>query len=211
MPRVSQSHLDARRRQILDAARRCFITNGFHATSIQDILREADLSAGAVYRYFHGKDDIVMAIATDALGELTSAFDEALGGETARPLDEALDQMLGAIHRLSDTQDIARLILTVWGEGVRSPELAAFFNTTFHAVRELVSRAVVQRQERGLLPGDVSADGIARVLIGALHGYVIQNALLDDPDPEAFRRSLHMFIGNTVRASDPGAASVAHP
>ncbi|MCX4670945.1 TetR/AcrR family transcriptional regulator [Streptomyces sp. NBC_01381] len=209
MPRVSQSHLDARRRQILDAARRCFISNGFHATSMQDILREADLSAGAVYRYFQGKDDIIMAIATDALGELTSAFDAALGGETARPLDEALDEMLGVIRRLSDTQDIARLILTVWGEGVRTPELAAFFNTTFHGVRQLVSRAVVQHQERGLLPSDVSADGVARVLIGALHGYVIQMALLDDPDPEAFRSSLHMFIGNTVRA-DPGAASMPH-
>ena len=58
MPRVTQEHLDARRRQILDAARRRFIKNGFHATSMQDVLTEADLSAGAVYRYFASKSDL---------------------------------------------------------------------------------------------------------------------------------------------------------
>ncbi|MGW9069182.1 helix-turn-helix domain-containing protein, partial [Streptomyces yangpuensis] len=54
MARVSQAHLDARRRQILDGATRCFTRNGFHATSMQDVLKEVDLSAGAVYRYFSG-------------------------------------------------------------------------------------------------------------------------------------------------------------
>src|ERR1700685_4704206 len=69
-PRITQEHLDARRRQILDAARRRFIKNGFHATSMQDVLTEADLSAGAVYRYFRGKEDIIAAIADEALAEL---------------------------------------------------------------------------------------------------------------------------------------------
>ena len=54
MPKVSDAHRAARRRQILDAARRRFVRNGFHATSMQDIFAEAGLSAGAVYRYFPG-------------------------------------------------------------------------------------------------------------------------------------------------------------
>ena len=39
MPRVSQAHLDARRAQIVDAARRLFARQGFAATSMQDIFR----------------------------------------------------------------------------------------------------------------------------------------------------------------------------
>jgi AcrR family transcriptional regulator len=38
---------------------------GFHATSMQDLLREANLSAGAVYRYFKSKDEIIAAIGED--------------------------------------------------------------------------------------------------------------------------------------------------
>ena len=48
MARVSQEHLDARRRQILEGAARCFARDGFHSTTMQDILRETGLSAGAV-------------------------------------------------------------------------------------------------------------------------------------------------------------------
>ncbi|MBW8820389.1 MAG: helix-turn-helix transcriptional regulator, partial [Streptomyces sp.] len=67
MARVSQAHLDARRRQILDGAAVCFARNGFHATSMQDVLKEADLSAGAVYRYFSGKEELIGAIVGEVL------------------------------------------------------------------------------------------------------------------------------------------------
>ena len=54
MPKVSEEHRAARRRQILDAAARCFARDGFHRTSMQDIVRESGISAGLVYRYFAG-------------------------------------------------------------------------------------------------------------------------------------------------------------
>jgi len=50
MPRVSEAHLAARRQQILDAAQIRFIRNGFHQTSMQDVIAEAGLSVGAVSR-----------------------------------------------------------------------------------------------------------------------------------------------------------------
>ena len=50
MPKVSEEHLDARRRQIVDAAIVCFVRKGFHRATMQDICREAGLSAGAVDR-----------------------------------------------------------------------------------------------------------------------------------------------------------------
>jgi len=55
MPKVSDAHLAARRDQILAATARCFGRDGFHRTSMQDIVRESGISAGLVYRYFAGK------------------------------------------------------------------------------------------------------------------------------------------------------------
>ena len=62
MPKVSAEHLANRRQQILDAAASCFARNGFHRTSMQDIVKESGLSAGLIYRYFTGKDDMIVAI-----------------------------------------------------------------------------------------------------------------------------------------------------
>src|SRR5262245_48052330 len=78
MPRVSDDHLERRRQQILDAARRCFIRKGFHLTSMQDVFAESGLSAGAVYRYFKSKNEIIHAIATDTQGGAVSLIETLL-------------------------------------------------------------------------------------------------------------------------------------
>ena len=76
VPRVSAEHLTARRQQILDAARVCFLRNGFHQTSMQDVIREANLSVGAVYRYFPSKTDLITAIAEQVIEQIAAVFDE---------------------------------------------------------------------------------------------------------------------------------------
>ena len=51
--------------QILDAAVACFAREGFHRTTMQDIVREAALSPGAIYGYFASKEAIIDAIGAD--------------------------------------------------------------------------------------------------------------------------------------------------
>ena len=60
-PKVSEQHVEARRKQILDAAFACFAREGFHQTTMQEICREAGLSPGAVYSYFNSKEEIIEA------------------------------------------------------------------------------------------------------------------------------------------------------
>ncbi len=50
---------DQRRVQILDAARACFASAGFHGASMHQICAEARMSPGALYRYFPSKDAII--------------------------------------------------------------------------------------------------------------------------------------------------------
>ena len=196
MPRVSQEHLDARRRQILDAARRCFVRNGFHATSMQDVLSEANLSAGAVYRYFRSKDDIIAAIAIDALAEVTSAFEDVFDTDTPPPVEEVLGRILTTIQRLDNTQDLAKVAIQVWGEVLRSPTLAERFAEAIGSVRLILTRLVEAYQERGLITREVPADHIAPGLIGLVHGLMVQQALLGDVDAAVFGDGLRALLAS---------------
>jgi AcrR family transcriptional regulator len=201
MPRVSQAHLDARRRQILDAARRCFVRNGFHATSMQDVLVEANLSAGAVYRYFRGKDEIIAAIAGETVAEVAGALDAAFGADDPPPLDEVLGAAFLAIERVDAEQGFARLALQVWGEAVRSPALTEMIRGEVPRLRDTLTRLIRVYQDRGLMAADAPAEQVAQVLVGLLPGFVVQHALLGDIDPAAFRAGLRTLL--TTRLDSP--------
>lgn len=56
------SRRDAQVTRILDAARKCFIQSGFQGASMQEICNTAQMSPGALYRYFPSKDAIVLSI-----------------------------------------------------------------------------------------------------------------------------------------------------
>jgi len=84
--RVTEAHLKARRDQIVDAAWACFARKGYHQTTMQDIATEAGLSAGAIYRYFPGKEALLKAAADRSL-EMNRALLEATRSEAAEPLD----------------------------------------------------------------------------------------------------------------------------
>jgi AcrR family transcriptional regulator len=207
MARVSPAHLAARRQQILDAARRCFIRNGFHATSMQDVLGEADLSAGAVYRYFKSKDDIIVAIATDTLGTITSAFATLAEIEPPLPLDEAFGGIFVTLEDLQRATGVGGLAVQVWGEALRSPALAERVRQNFGLILwEVLTRFVAVYQRHGLLPSDVPAEHIARTLGALVPGFVVQYTLLGDVDAAMFRNGLRALLHHPSSPTTP-----AHP
>src|SRR4051794_25937658 len=97
MPKVSQEYLDARRTEVLNAARRCFVRSGFHGTTMQDVVTEAGLSTGAVYRYFASKQDMIVAIAEENLSEVVAEVRKLADQRPAVGIGEALADLFGVI------------------------------------------------------------------------------------------------------------------
>ncbi|MEJ7651596.1 MAG: helix-turn-helix domain-containing protein [Nakamurella sp.] len=70
MPRVSESHLEARRRQILDAARTAFARYGFEGATVRVLEEGAGLSRGAIFHHFEDKDALFLALAEADVEEM---------------------------------------------------------------------------------------------------------------------------------------------
>jgi AcrR family transcriptional regulator len=191
VPRVSDEHRERRRRQILDAARRCFVRQGFHQTSMADILTEAHLSAGAVYRYFTGKSQLIAAIAEDVIGQVTDLLEPIVTQEPPPTLDEVVRQGLTATGDLAFGEDgFARLAPQVWAEALRDPALAQVLRTRYHVLHGLISRLVVAEQKSGRVAADSDPDDVAKVLIGAIMGYILQRLLIGNVDPNSYAAGL---------------------
>ena len=122
MPKVSQEHLDARRRQILDAAIECFSEQGFHRATMHDIVQRSGLSAGAIYRYFESKDELIQAIIDERHARELSLISAAASGEDG--LGENLHQLiLTFFGRLEDADERKqrRIGIEIWAEALRNP------------------------------------------------------------------------------------------
>jgi AcrR family transcriptional regulator len=193
MPRVSQEHLDNRRREILEAARRCFVREGFHATSMQDILREGDLSAGALYRYFKSKDDIVLAIAGQSIGGLTSLFERSADATAPVPLDEVIRSAFELADRLGETGTL-RLAIQIWAEALRNPKIAEALQEAYVELRLGMTHLVEAYQADGRIDEAARAEEVAKVIVALIPGYVFQYALMGDMDAESFSRALRALV-----------------
>jgi AcrR family transcriptional regulator len=127
MPRVTQDHLDARRQQILDAASRCFTRNGFHATSMPDIFAEAQLSSGAVYRYFAGKHAIIEALAESTLRPVLHAVRDAASAEPPLTVAEIIGLIQSELAITADRDATTSLVVQVWAESARDQGIRASY------------------------------------------------------------------------------------
>jgi AcrR family transcriptional regulator len=194
VPRVSDQHLAARRQQILDAARVCFTRNGFHATSMQDVIAEAGLSVGAVYRYFKGKEDLITAIAGEVVGEVTSQIRAVAEHEPAPPLDRAVELLVDDFEPRLGPDGVFRLALQVWAEAVRNPTLAAFVREVYATIRERITGLVRRAQDAGHLAPEADAEAVGSALFGMLLGYLLQRTLTGSPDRVTFLNGVRTLI-----------------
>src|SRR5262245_31038327 len=195
MPKVTEEHVAARRRQIVDAAMRCFAREGFHRTTMQDIFREADLSPGAVYSYFAGKDEIVRAIIVDLmrfLGETAAALSEPLPDGRLRRPGEALAELVEDYRgiKLGTFDELARLLPHLIGEQQRDPELNGEVQAGLERVRAGYEKLARAAQERGELDPEIDPVHIGRHLIALVQGLLIQYAVYDGRlDVDAYVRT----------------------
>ncbi|UQE75677.1 TetR/AcrR family transcriptional regulator [Gordonia sp. PP30] len=81
-----------RSRQILDAAARLMEHRGSEAVSMQALAEEAGVSVGLLYRYFGGKDEILLAVIVDVL----NAFAEDVPAAVAAAGDDPVRRLAAA-------------------------------------------------------------------------------------------------------------------
>jgi len=192
VPRVSEEHLIARREQILDAARVCFLSKGLHNTSMQDLIQEAGLSVGAVYRYFRSKNEIIVAIAGTVVGNVQEHID----GVAARrlPLADSMSLVLDAVELQLGPGGFLPIALQVWSEATIDPTIGAIVKDRYEALRSSMRVLVVHAVEDGELPADTDVDATTAVLYGMLPGYALQRMLTGLPDKATFTTGVRTLI-----------------
>jgi AcrR family transcriptional regulator len=183
MPKVEPEYLELRRQQILDASAVCFSRRGFHPTTMQDICREAELSPGAVYRYFPSKESIIHGMCERGGSQKIEAVEDAM--ETGTTLD-AFDSLIETFFLgLDAIQSHADCILRVEliAEASRNDHIREWLTQDLEAVRNRFAQLIRSGQEKGEIDPSLDVSAVAQVMVALFHGYVTQK--LVDPEMNA--------------------------
>ena len=213
MPRITEERREARRQQILDAARACVLEHGLEAASMEMIIARSGLSTGAVYRYFKGKDEIIGAAFTAAADEIGAALAPILAGPQPGLPSELAGKLLTAWvgYSLGGTGATAGLdrmpvALHGWSYAQTDPKLKASLQAGLRGFRQACVPLVQQWQAEGVVAATADPDAVAQLLLSIVLGFVVQRSLTGDADVQAHSAAL-AALTNGQRVAGPSASS----
>ncbi len=125
--RLADETLDsAKRMQILDGARRCFLAQGFDGASMNDIVKAAGVSKGTVYAYFPSKERLFEAL---VFHDRRRQAEEMMAIESqGRLIEDVLNELGLRIVRLITSPESISWVRTVVAIGDKFPDVGrAFF------------------------------------------------------------------------------------
>ncbi len=189
MPRVTEAYRTARRDEIIAAALRCFAAKGYQRTSMADIIEESGLSAGAIYGHFAGKQELFAAVAGRVLDARAGELAALRGSGDPPPPGRIIATLLDGMRR----EPFSGVLLQLWAEAVIDPVIRQQVQQVLGRLKATLHARLA---EWAAVPGHVEGDPEAwaaravPVVIGLGPGFIVQRALVDGFDEEAYLRAL---------------------
>jgi AcrR family transcriptional regulator len=158
----------ARRDQILQAARSCFVDRGYHPTRMEDIASAAGLSKGGVYFHFQSKQEVFDALVQEEFDSSMQMLKSVT--DSTAPVAEKM-QILGKffLESFSSNADAPRFFIVMGEMGLRDEKLAAKLLEMQSAFIDQVARLIDQGVAEGMLK-PVDSKAIAALLKALLDG-----------------------------------------
>ena len=199
----------ATRERIVEAARQLFFRQGYTATGISQILKEANAKSGSLYHFFPSKEDLLIAVLLQ--------YREMLEPRVLRP---AYDRVDDPVERLFAVLDGYRRLLAETGFELGCPigNLALEVSNAHPGVRRLIvanfdawSGAIVELldQVAGRLPRDVEPAALARHVLATMEGAVMLARTYHSFEP--FDQAVHQLRDYFERLIADGSEWSAAP
>jgi AcrR family transcriptional regulator len=144
------------RQDLLTAAEACFVTRGFHATSVDQVAERAGYTKGAVYSNFASKEDLFFGIYQRRVDQVIT---EVVPGLRQAGPQRGFDWLATATIQRRDGDDgWLAVFFEFWAHVLRHPELRARFAATHTRFLEPLTDGVRQlAAERGrTMPNDLT-------------------------------------------------------
>lgn len=207
MPKLKPEEIERRKQEIIEAARDCFLRNGFHQTTTDEICHEAAITPGGLYHYFGSKEEIISAVIEDTtrttVADLTSTAESS--GDI-RSAVQALTTLFFEWARNPELDSITRLDVEIWAETLRNEKLAKITRESREQRRRWLESMMEKAKSEGIYTAEVDPRGLANYVMAVFDGLRLGRLLWPDSfDVEGVLQSmLLMQSGRLTNGQDAG-------
>lgn len=152
-------------RQIIDAAVVVIAENGYHASQVSKIAKQANVADGTIYLYFKNKEDILISVFKEKMGRFIEKIEHAINEQ-----ETASDKLLKLINmhykQLSNSPHLA--IVTQLELRQSKPELRKEINKVLKSYLNVIDAIIQQGIEEDEIRKDINPQLIRQMIFGTL-------------------------------------------
>lgn len=200
MSKLKPQEVEQRKREIIEAARLCFLQNGFHQTTTDEICREAAITPGGLYHYFDSKEEIISAVIEDAAHTTVQNLrSTAEASGDVRTAVQALASQFFEWIRDPQLDSVTRLDMEIWAETLRNEKLAGITRESRALRREWLESLIRGAVDEGVYTKDVDPRGLANLIMSIFDGLRLGRLLWrDDFDVDGALQALMLMTSGRL-------------
>lgn len=165
MARRGPNNGGEKRDRILRAAVKIFSRKGFFNSKVSEIARAAEVADGTIYLYFRNKDDLLISLFEEKMGEVVADVRRriAVGGDALEKLRIFIENHMDLLERESGLVEVLQVELRQSTKFMKDYTPVKFFEYL-----EVISDILEEGKRQGVLRPDLNVSVARRAIFGAL-------------------------------------------
>jgi len=154
-----------KRERILRAAVKIFSRNGFFNSKVSEIARAAEVADGTIYLYFKNKDDLLISLFEEKMGEVVADVRRriAVGGNALEKLRIFIENHMDLLERESGLVEVIQVELRQSTKFLKDYTPVKFFEYL-----DVISDILEEGKRQGVIRPDLNVSVARRAIFGAL-------------------------------------------
>jgi AcrR family transcriptional regulator len=185
-----------KRERIVRAARRLFLSKGFHATTTSEIAELADVAKGTLFFHANSKEALLVMMFQEEVGRsIDRAFSKVPKGALIDQLTQVFDIMLKDNQRnIGLARIFAKELAFVHGENKG-------IDTVMATIFEKLDRLLADAKKREELPADIDLALLAHNLFALYFTFMLRWLGSGEPTPDHRQPSLRQILEMHLRCA----------
>jgi TetR/AcrR family transcriptional regulator, fatty acid metabolism regulator protein len=151
--------------QIIDAAVIVIAENGYHQAQVSKIAKQAGVADGTIYLYFKNKEDILISLFEEKMGEFVEKIEEKIAGKVTAE-GKLLMMIETHFQLLSDDHHMA--IVTQLELRQSNKELRLRINAVLRGYLQVIDKIILDGKETGEFPSDLDVRLARQMIFGTI-------------------------------------------